>query len=573
MRGIALILGVAAIVGCRNPTIFDTSQDLPGDVDGEISLQATENYAVYYGALTETATRELAKFDLVIVHPDQNLNLSQAQLATVVAQIRRGPDGAWGTGDDTAVIAYVSVGEDVRVTPFFDVIDGRYVPDWTALQGDSRFYDPGRTIFRGPAVDPRAGAPYPDGAPLPAPTADPQPLAPEYTGGGWAPYYLDDGDRNNTGSGDGLPDYNPNFGSFFVNVGDPSWYETLRERTVSRDGHYGIHELVGPGGLGFDGIFLDTIDTMGPNSYTGPDAPVPSEYEWTAPGFRAFLNRLTRDYPDTLIVQNRGLFFFDPRLPHYTHSAGEYVDYVMFESYRLDSNETVAINDRFYRENRDRIRQLLMVEAGRADGFRVLSLGYAEGPGAEGEVADDIAEATASGFVHYITNAALTEIRTETLFVRDGERFPDNTAPVWSTTGYVDGSYTEALVPRVGIQTATALGGTDETSVRLTFDIALDRNHVDYVLYHLPAAGPPDLETFLSDATQTVISPVVNPDYASQYTTVGAYPFYPGQNDPPPAYRVDVPGVLSGAETALLLRARDSSGNETSNGEITIVSR
>jgi hypothetical protein len=298
---------------------------------------------------------------------------------------------------------------------------------------------------------------------------------------------------------------------------------------------------------------------------------VPSEYEWTAPGLRAFLDRLTRDYPDTLIVQNRGLFFFDPRLPHYAHSAGEYVDYVMFESYRLDSNEAVAINDRFYRENRDRIRQLLMVEARRSNGFQVLSLGYAEGPGAEGEVDADIAEATASGFVHYITNSALTTIRSETLFVREASRTPDRDAPVWSTTGYVDGSYTEALVPRVGIQTVDAISGTGGSTLRLTFDIALDRDPVEYVLYHLPAETAPDLETFLSTADQAVVSATINPAYASQYTDVGAYPVYASQNDPPPAYRVDVPGFVPGSSTALLLRARDATGNETTNERILMV--
>ncbi len=197
---------------------------------------------------------------------------------------------------------------------------------------------------------------------------------------------------------------------------------------------------------------------MGPNSYTGPADPVPSEYEWTAPGLPEFLDRLTSDYPNAQIVQNRGLFFFDPRLSHYTYNAAEHIDYVMFESYRLDSREDINWTPQFYRENKKRIRQLLMVAASDAassdDGFTVLSLGYAEGPGAETEVPADIAEATDSGFLHYITNAELNDIRTDAINARDSNTYPDRTAPQWSSTGYVNldsawqDAYSQSLIPR-----------------------------------------------------------------------------------------------------------------------------
>ena len=66
-------------------------------------------------------------------------------------------------------------------------------------------------------------------------------------------------------------------------------------------------------GLGCDGVFLDTIDTAAPNFYTNAASNNESKFEWTAPGFSAFIRRVAATYPDQLILQNRGLFFFDPQ--------------------------------------------------------------------------------------------------------------------------------------------------------------------------------------------------------------------------------------------------------------------
>ncbi len=314
---------------------------------------------------------------------------------------------------------------------------------------------------------------------------------------------------------------------------------------------------------------------MGPNSYTGPDDPVPSEYEWTAPGLLEFLTRLSREYPNARIVQNRGLFFFDPRLAHYSYNAAEQIDYVMFESYRLDSNESEPYNPRFYRENRDRVRQLLMVEATQPEGFRVLSLGYDEGAGPN-DIEADIEEATNSGFMHYITDERLELIRTDTLDTRDPDVSPDTAAPEWSTTGYVDGTYTAPIEPRVGIQSAVD-AGTSSSGTRtaeLTFDIALDRDPVEYVLYLLDTTNIADNEiptgaTFIDQAEAVVVTPAINRDYAAQYDTAGGFPVYSTQNDPPPAFTTRVDGFVSDERYHLLLRARDASGNESNNTELT----
>jgi hypothetical protein len=54
---------------------------------------------------------------------------------------------------------------------------------------------------------------------------------------------------------------------------------------------------------------------------------VERRFEWTAPGFRILLQRIRAAHPDKLLLQNRGAFFFDNRLPHYGEcSKGRQLD-------------------------------------------------------------------------------------------------------------------------------------------------------------------------------------------------------------------------------------------------------
>src|SRR5947207_2412965 len=79
-------------------------------------------------------------------------------------------------------------------------------------------------------------------------------------------------------------------------------------------------------------------------------------------------------------MQNRGLFFFNPDLPHFAFTTRGLIDLGFFESYRLNSGDTNNPDPVFYPDNRYNFAPKLMAEANRPDGFRVLSLGYAEGP-------------------------------------------------------------------------------------------------------------------------------------------------------------------------------------------------
>jgi hypothetical protein len=118
-----------------------------------------------------------------------------------------------------------------------------------------------------------------------------------------------------------VPDRNGNFGGRFVNAGDPKWFDTLQDMSLdSADGVAGLRELLTTSygrGLGCDGVFLDTIDTAAPDRWTSAASANESKFEWTAPGFGAFIRHVHQSYPDRVVLQNRGAFFsLDPRHPN-----------------------------------------------------------------------------------------------------------------------------------------------------------------------------------------------------------------------------------------------------------------
>jgi hypothetical protein len=53
-------------------------------------------------------------------------------------------------------------------------------------------------------------------------------------------------------------------------------------------------------------------------------------------------------YPDKFLLANRGLFFYNPDLPAYKFTLTGIVDFVLFESYRLDSSSGQWYNESFF---------------------------------------------------------------------------------------------------------------------------------------------------------------------------------------------------------------------------------
>lgn len=568
--------------GCGKDTLNGSAQTPPGqtatptpapasDPNAGLNVRklaaAATSYAITYGALDTAAIETLKTYPLVIVHP-YNGNITRSQ----IMQIKQGVKADDPT-DNPVVLCYLSIGEDSRT---FGLSDQQ-------MKTDTRFAGDGS----GPSIDPRA--PGEKSLVLSSNQIKGTP-----TGGGFASYYLNDNAVRCKGAPDKSPDSNGNFDVRFVNAGDPIWYDTVNTMLMIKnpaDPKYdtppGLKELLTESygrGLGCDGVFLDTIDTAAPNSYTSCTDVNQTASEWTAQGFTSFMRRLRGEYPGKVILQNRGLFFFDPRFPHYEVSARGTIDLGFFESYYLDNNSVVNFNSAtnngdpyasiFHLDNKYNTAPKIMAEANRPapDGFKVLSLGYGDGFGGPKDGIDintllgtsslgydilkqDILYAQEAGFIPYTSNASVNLVNS---FVKNNTTTADSVPPVWSST--YNANYDPPLpqTPRVGIQKAVATS-PGSGSVTLSWDVALDRNRVSYVLYYQTTATPFD---FASAARRT-LTPTFGDGYNQVWNTVkpsealsGVYP-----------YQQTITGLLPGATYHFVIHAIDSAGNEDTNTE------
>jgi hypothetical protein len=510
----SLLVNGANVLAVEVHQSWFTSSDVSFDAEllGDAAAPPTtpptgriDRHLVHYSTWNAAAIAVAKRHQLVMAHPTSG-KLTRA----IVADIQRGTDGRAGTADDVKVICYVSIGEDLR--------SGHVTDD--QARTDPRFIGDGT----GPRIDPRG--PNADGRSLAG--IDPRGI-PSTGGVGFASFYMDDNSVDRNGVGDGIPDRNATFGAYFVNAGDPKWFDVIDLMTMdSADGVAGLREVMTTGhgrGLGCDGVFMDTFDTAAPNHFTDPSSFNQSEFEWTAPGFADFVRRLRAAYPGKLILQNRGLFFLDPRHPQYAFNTRAVIDFVLFESYRLNSNTFELWNSYFYPDNRFNIAPKLLAEAQRGAGFQVLSLGYAEGP--SGQMSHDTLFGTSSvgfsdliedirvtqdlvGFRHYLTDGSISLVNS---FVLDHSSLADTEPPVW-TSSYNNNApgYPTAPgepTPRVGVRRVIA--GSRQLTLR--WDVARDKHPVGYAAYYRTTpfdfAGDPRLR----NATRVELSPTVPVDY------------------------------------------------------------
>jgi hypothetical protein len=499
------------------------------------------NHMINYGGWDSAEIALAQRHDVVVAYAG-NASPTRAQIAAIQ------------TGGDHRVIVlcYLSIGEDLRTASLDD----------EEMAGDPRFVGDGT----GPRIDPRG--PFADGQPLAG--IDPRGL-PSNGGTGWASYYLDDVSvRNDPGHvGDGVPDRNGNFGSRFANMGDPAWFATLDTMTHAADRVSGIRELLTTTygrGLGCDGLFLDTIDTAAPNSWTDADSSNETKYEWTAPGLVSFLGRLRAAYPDAVIAQNRGLFYFHPHLPHFQFIPRGTLDFVVYESFRLNSSATDNPHPYHYPNNRYNYAPKLLAEADRSDGFRVLSVGYAEGPADQMSERTLVGESTlgfdslledirvterVTGMRHYLTDASLTLVNR---FVEYHADRTDAEPPRWTSSWMDRSSYPETPVeptPRVGIQQAVA--GPGNLTVR--WDVAMDLNRVGYAVYYQTAPFDFAADPELDGATRVILDGRPTGAYAGGVGP-GIY-----------AHEATVTGLEPGRTYYLVVRAFDDAAvaNEDDN--------
>lgn len=483
------------------------------------------SYMVYYGELNDALIRQAKRYDIVIVHPQAG-NLTREQIQEIQSV-------------GTLVFGYLSVGEDLRTAGMTSdqmLADGRFTGDGSGPRVDPR--EPGYT---GLIQDGYTGEASPAGT-------------------GYASYYLDDNDH------DGKPDFNPYYGCAYVNIGDPAWYAELRGMRIDgKDGIAGIWEILTDSygrGLGCDGLFLDTIDTCAPNSYTEDSDQAKTRFEWTAPGVNRFISQLKDEYPDKYIIQNRGLFFYNYEMPHFDYNPRRHVDIVMFENYMLNSSPGVLYVDETFAVNKNVIAPKLSAEAGRPDGFQILSLGYAEGPekyhlkealtGQSDEglgiLLKDLEEAQdLAGFSHYITDALVTMAND---FVMEHRQSEDTRPPTWSSV-YTPDKYTEP-VPRVGIGEAVPV----RNGVTVRWDVAIDPSGVRYTLYYQKEPFDFESDPDLEGADRLALSTTEAGD---------GYGYGAGPDTWP--YQQEINGLDAGETYYFVIRASDHSpaGNEEKN--------
>ena len=529
---VVLATAMLTVTGCGEDEVYVKPNyvEVTGDITAPVGYQGPKSsYMIYYGTLNAEIMEMAKHYEVVILHPRMG-NITRTQVKEL-------------QDSGCIVLGYISIGEDLRTYG--------YTPE-TMLQ-DERFTADGS----GPRVDPRAaGDTTLDNVALQGKASD--------GGTGYASFYLDDNDHN------GEPDINVNFGCAFTNIGDPAWYDTLDAMLFDGvDGIPGIREILTTDygrGLGCDGLFLDTIDTAAPNAYTADTDANKTRYEWTAPGVLEFCKRLKTDYPDKKILQNRGMFMFNCALPMFKYNPRTYIDYLLVESYRLDSNQTTAYVDSYFRDNKYNYAPRIMAEAGRSDGFTVLSLGYAEGPadeelmntllgyseGGMDILMEDIYEAQeVVGYTHYITDGSVTVVND---FVITHENKTDETAPVWTSVYNASATWPpEAPTPREGIQEIEAIQG----GVVVRYDVALDRHKVVYTLYYQEEPFDFENDPDLTGAQAVILDPQVGDGYDHYAPDV-----YPN--------RSEVTGLDSGKQYYFVLRASDNTElhNEEKNENV-----
>jgi hypothetical protein len=439
---------------------FETREALRNRID---------NYIIYYGKWTDSLIQQVKqRYQLVILDARSGVTPQQ------VAEIRAGSDPN-DASDDVLVLAYLSVGEDLRTS-------GMTVQE---MKNDRRFVLGGT----GPSVDPRPGAPFPLGAPI---LGDIE-ITGKPTKGGFAPFYLNDNFATFGKIGAaGTPDINTNFKAAFVNPGYPEWFNVLQEMKQQKDGVPGIKELLssGKGQLGSDGLLLDTLDTAAPNSFTSGDSTNQGQFEWVAPGTKKLIESIREAYPNTFLLANRGLFFYNPDLTTYPFTLRGLVDFVLFESFQLDSSSEHWFDESIFNDNKYNYAQKLLAEADRSDGFRVLSLGYTEGPqgdlikkAAAGEqntttqlLQTDLQEAGNLGMVHFITNGKVNDFNT---FASD-HRETEIKIPTWGSTVTPTFGKKPSNGPREGIQNVEIRG----KDVFVQWDVAhSNARPISYTLY------------------------------------------------------------------------------------------
>jgi len=183
--------------------------------------------------------------------------------------------------------------------------------------------------------------------------------------------------------GDGRPDRNGGWGSYFVDAAAPAWRTRVLDQLLPNI----IQQR------GMDGVFLDTVDTA-------------EVYPETAAGMVGLIGAIRARHPRMPIFINRGFNVLDKLLAT--------VDGIMFECYTSEYDPTTRRSHVLARQDLEWTDQTLkkIVEQGRSTGLVVLLLDYVDSKSATVRE-QAVARARKTGLLYSIANGVLDKLPVE----------------------------------------------------------------------------------------------------------------------------------------------------------------
>lgn len=244
---------------------------------------------------------------------------------------------------------------------------------------------------------------------------------------------------------------NENWGSYFVDANQPGWQELMVQLTG---------DFIAKG---FDGVFLDTVDTV--------DA-----FPQTLPGMVQLIHNLRATYPDALLVQNRGFTVID--------QVASDLDALMFEDL---STSYDFINGRYLYQD-DSYTAEQMADLSQRTGLVILALDYAP-PDNPAMAYRSVQTAQHYGFIPAVSVINLDDIPDYGL---DRGGPPDIRVSSLSVGGSDAEAFIDVVVENVGLTDAvrvpislTVDGSEIATTTRDTLAIGEQFN------WRVPWANPP----------------------------------------------------------------------------------
>jgi len=430
--------------------IISSIAEARGRLEG---IDSSSKYLIYYGGdFSQENLSNMKKFDVVVLNPN-NQNVTPQ----IVKELQ--------DAGVSYVIGYISIGEDVAA------------PDEQAIlhQGKGPVY------------------------------VDENNLELVHQNSGVASFYLDSSYNKELDiyEHDGIADRNGVFGGYYI-YPNSDWRWIINEMRIGGSQNFkqrkhtaGLKQIAGkrdPANLdnrfanyGFDGFFLDTIDTAGPYKATG-------WYPWVAKAMQETIKFISDTYPDKIVLANRGGFYFHAGLYNNTYNIHPidynirpYINAMLFESYMLDSDASHTDVSPYFFDNAHNVAPKIMTEANRSDGFTITSMDYMMGR--EASLYDQLFSATVkeNGWLGYLTSAE--GIKTVDLNflnkLSDKNLILDTSPPEWMNTG---NQYNENRPARIGIQKLKA--GENPRELTIFWDSAKDQSWP--VKYNISVATTPD---------------------------------------------------------------------------------